>query len=151
MQREEDSGYFKCGVLPISISVWFPLPKMRTPLLLVLFHKTLLAGRGKQWGLQPLHTAWPNSSKCLAGRVGCGLSPERDCFYYGGQLHWLHRLLPLQFAQAASSSSPSGVGNQNRLSAVLSAPILHLIQAFSCNHRAICLNLQGHKGDDRVT
>lgn len=48
MQREEHSGYFKYGVLPISISVWFPLPKMRIPLLLVLFHKTLLAGTGKQ-------------------------------------------------------------------------------------------------------
>lgn len=53
MQTEEDSGFFKYEVLPISISVWFPLPKMRPPLLLVLFHQTLLAGTGKQWGLQP--------------------------------------------------------------------------------------------------
>lgn len=76
MQREEHSGYFKYGVLPISISVWFPLPKMRIPLLLVLFHKTLLAGTGKQWGLQP-QTARPNSTKCASGKAACALSRDR--------------------------------------------------------------------------
>lgn len=38
---------------------------------------------------------------------------------------------------------------QKRLLAVLSAPILHIVQAFSCNHRANCLNLQGYRGGGR--
>lgn len=132
MQREEHSGYFKYGVLLISISVWFCLPKMRTPLLLVLFHKTLLAGTGKQWDLQP-YTLHGQTTKCLAGRAGCGLSLETGCFYCRVNLQRMHSLMPQQFAQAASSISPSGAGTQKTLSCSF-CPILHLIQAFSCNH-----------------
>lgn len=116
MQREEDSGYFKYRVLPISISIWFPLPKMRTPLLLVLFHETLLAGTGKQWGLQPFTLQGQTALSVWQARLG--LSRERLLLLLSSSAE----VLPLEFAQAASSSSPSGVGNQKRLLAVLSAP-----------------------------
>lgn len=101
MQREEHSGYFKYGVLPISISVWFPLPKMRIPLLLVLFHKTLLAGTGKQWGLQPYRLQGQTAlSVCQASWV-CTVQRQsasvaeficRDCTPYC--LYSLHKQPP---------------------------------------------------------
>lgn len=146
MQREEGSSYQKYGVLLISISVLFLLPKMWPPFSLVLFHKTLLDSIGKKWGPTALHSQ--TVIIILQGEVRCGLSPEPDCSCCWIQLQWLHWLLPLRFALAASRG--------NALELQVPQLVLVSKQAFSCSfcscsstcykhshatHTTSCLNL----------